>query len=67
MADCRYLNYTWAWLALQFIGSNPEAYGIKLGTPNDFGAELEHFITDDMLVFIESQENNIFKDNQGYL
>ncbi|MCB0389725.1 MAG: hypothetical protein KDD58_00470 [Bdellovibrionales bacterium] len=55
MADCKYLNYTWAWLALQFIGSDPDSYGIHLGTPDARGINLEDVISQDMLAFIESE------------
>ncbi|MCB9025985.1 MAG: energy transducer TonB [Bdellovibrionaceae bacterium] len=34
MTNCDYIDYIWAWLALQFIGSNPLAYDIEVGTPN---------------------------------
>ncbi|MCB0355593.1 MAG: hypothetical protein KDD40_01215 [Bdellovibrionales bacterium] len=55
MADCKYLNYTWAWLALQFIGSNPQLYNFELGSPDVEGLTLEGLLppTDmDLLTFL---------------
>ena len=57
MAKCDYLDYTWAWLALQFIGANPDSYGVEIGTPSQDnlgyrdlipeGLQLSHFIDSD--------------------
>lgn len=44
MAPCNELDYTWSWLAIQFIGSNPEAYGIELGTPS-----IENLVLEDLI------------------
>lgn len=41
MAPCNQLDYTWAWLALQFIGSQPSEYGIEIGIPSNNGLTYE--------------------------
>ena len=47
MAPCGQLDYTWAWLALQFIGADPVAYGVKLGVPDIANLSLEDLVPED--------------------
>ncbi len=44
MAPCNQLDYTWAWLSLQFIGADPTGYGIEIGNPGSDGLVYEELM-----------------------
>ena len=67
MADCRYLNYTWAWLALQFMGSNPELYDVNIGTPNSAGLYIDNIFPEGMEALAFEGDGSALKAGQQVL